>query len=927
MYTVDRTDQPHPCGPPQWWPAALAVGVLLTASQALAVAGVSPWLLNPAASMITAVVLVGAVIRRRPLRPGVWGWIAVFMGATAFGDQWAAAYTWLWHHPTPAVGGFDPFYLGGLAALLLALLTILRSVRDRRDLDGLLDMATVAVVGAFLAWEVIVSPTTVEHLSGLDRAVLTAYPVIDVALLALLVRLLVSRVASTSAVLLMIGLAWWVVADSYYLVCSGLAASGAWTVVVPHSAWVAGEVCFALAALHPTMRALGVHAPRPAPRLRPRRLVLAMAAFAVPIATDAAYGLAGRELNPGVVFLATAALGVLVIARSIELLQCRDRAEQQLQQREAYFHALAMNSADATVVLDADAGVIAVVGDVSALGRGGGVPAGTPFWAGIHEDDRDEVRAALAKAALVPDRAFPVEVRACLPDQSDVWIAARITNLTGHPEVRGYVVNIQDVTRRKLAEREVRHLALHDGLTELPNRTLFRDRLEQALRRSTRSGASVAVLFIDLDGFKNVNDSLGHDAGDWLLRVVARRFRESVRTADTVARFGGDEFAVLVEHNGPVDVQAAGVAERILQSLEDPVDLGSGRVAIRASIGIAIGTVGSDAGSLLRDADIAMYHAKASGKARAVRYEPRMQALVDERLRIESDLFAALEHGELSVAYQPVVELETGALTGFEALVRWHHPELGVIAPERFIPIAEDNGLIVPIDAFVLETACRAAAEWQARYVSETPLTMAINVSGRELACPDFVSPRRPHDRRDRCRPDEHRVRDHRNRAHRRCRRHRREARSTASPRSEGRRRRFRYGLLVAVVPPAVPGGHSQGRPIVREHDRRARTAPCHRPRAPRPRCRVAPRDHCRGRRDGAPARPAPRRALPPGPGIPVRQSARRARGRALHREPRAHRRTSGLTGRGRGRLDHDTLLAPRDDILASTRTWLPQFA
>ena len=365
--------------------------------------------------------------------------------------------------------------------------------------------------------------------------------------------------------------------------------------------------------------------------------------------------------------------------------------------------------------------------------------AGVSPWDVVHPDDREQVRAAFEKVMLRPGHVVQTECRALHANGSWIWLSARIVSLCDRPEVGGIVVNLHDVTGRKAAEEELKHQAFHDSLTGLPNRALFRDRLEHALQRAGRSAASVAVLFIDLDAFKNINDSLGHDSGDELLRTVAQRFADTIRGGDTVARLGGDEFGVLVEEHGHADDEAVTIAERILQSLSDPMDIAGTRLTVRASIGIASGTIGADASSLLRGADIAMYQAKTSGKGRYVRYEPDMQTAVVERLQLESELFGALDRGELHLFYQPVVELHTGDVSGFEALIRWQHPTLGDIEPARFIPIAEDNGLIVPIGQWVLETACRTAAGWSTRYRTAKPLTMAVNLSGRELASSDLV--------------------------------------------------------------------------------------------------------------------------------------------------------------------------------------------
>jgi diguanylate cyclase (GGDEF)-like protein len=286
-------------------------------------------------------------------------------------------------------------------------------------------------------------------------------------------------------------------------------------------------------------------------------------------------------------------------------------------------------------------------------------------------------------------------------------------------------------------EEQLRHQAFHDVLTGLANRSLFRDRLDHALARASRGGRPTAVLYLDLDDFKSVNDRLGHAEGDRLLVAVGERLRASTRDGDTVARLGGDEFAMIVEETDPVE--AAQAAGRIIEEISRPFDLGERQVAARASIGIAIRMAdGGDADELLRRADIAMYAAKARGGNCHVTYEPQLYDATVERMELKADLRLALERGELYVAYQPVVELETGAITGSEALMRWQHPERGNIPPADFIPLAEESAAILDLGRWILETACRQTRAWQEE-TGRTGFTVSVNVSGRQMADPNLV--------------------------------------------------------------------------------------------------------------------------------------------------------------------------------------------
>jgi diguanylate cyclase (GGDEF)-like protein len=281
------------------------------------------------------------------------------------------------------------------------------------------------------------------------------------------------------------------------------------------------------------------------------------------------------------------------------------------------------------------------------------------------------------------------------------------------------------------------HQALHDALTGLPNRALFTDRIQHALIQGRRRGTSCGVIFLDLDRFKTVNDSLGHAAGDELLVSVARRIDESLRSADTAARLGGDEFAVLLEDlSGPEEAML--VAERISETLHAPVSVQGREVFVSASVGIAVGRVSAQ--ELLRQADVAMYRAKAEGKGRYRVFEESMQDEVVERLELEGELLRAIDRDEIAVHYQPVIALDGHTLAGFEALARWTHPTRGVVSPPHFIPLAEDNGSIVTLGRQILRTACRQAARWLQEFPTAEPRIMSVNLSGRQLEDPNIVS-------------------------------------------------------------------------------------------------------------------------------------------------------------------------------------------
>jgi diguanylate cyclase (GGDEF)-like protein len=299
----------------------------------------------------------------------------------------------------------------------------------------------------------------------------------------------------------------------------------------------------------------------------------------------------------------------------------------------------------------------------------------------------------------------------------------------------------EDITQRKLAEEQLLHDAFHDALTDLPNRALFMDRLRRAILRTKRQeNYRFAVLFLDLDGFKVVNDSLGHASGDQLLIAIGRRLEQGMRRGDTLTRLGGDEFAILADDISDVQ-DAAHLADRVRNELKAPFNLGGHEVFATASIGIALGTKDRQCPEdLLRDADTAMYHAKAQGKERHVVFDQAMHTSVVERLRLETDLRRALERREFQVHYQPICVLATGQIAGFEALLRWEHQERGWISPSSFVPLAEETGLILPIGLWVLRAACQQLHEWQSSGPEHRALLMSVNLSSKQLMDPNIVA-------------------------------------------------------------------------------------------------------------------------------------------------------------------------------------------
>ena len=358
----------------------------------------------------------------------------------------------------------------------------------------------------------------------------------------------------------------------------------------------------------------------------------------------------------------------------------------------------------------------------------------------LHPEDADRVISAEADCARSGE-ALVQEYRISRSDGRVIWIRDEMTVVRGadgsHDPL--FFGAFMDVTERKRMEAELERLALYDSLTGLPNRALFNDRLDQALAHRGRSQA-IAVYFLDVDRFKRINDSLGHAAGDEVLREVAARVERMLRPEDTVARFGGDEFTVLCESIGGV-LEAVGVADRLQREIAQPLRAGGAELRLSASIGIALAEPGDEADSshLVEDADAAMYRAKERGGARTELFDVAMRERAVDAISIEQELSRGLERGELRLYYQPLVSLPTGEMVGAEALIRWEHPERGLLTPDKFLPIAEESGLIVQVGAWAVGEACRRLRDWDRRNGGPSDFSLAVNLSARELTHPDVV--------------------------------------------------------------------------------------------------------------------------------------------------------------------------------------------
>jgi diguanylate cyclase (GGDEF)-like protein/PAS domain S-box-containing protein len=401
---------------------------------------------------------------------------------------------------------------------------------------------------------------------------------------------------------------------------------------------------------------------------------------------------------------------------------------------EARFQTLVQNASDIILIARPDTTITYQTPSAQTiLGYEPGSLEGERFTTLLHPDD---VEQALAVYTAVAFRAgTPVTAQWRVQHRSGSWCHVEVVanNLLSDPTVEGIVLTMRDVSERKSLEEELKHQAFHDALSGLANRALFTDRLEHASARAARSRTSLAVLFLDLDDFKLVNDSLGHAAGDEMLVEVAERLIRSLRVGDTAARFGGDEFAVLLEETSGPD-EACRLAERIIEELRAPMKIADREIQIRASVGIALSAAGAEApGDLLQAADVAMYAAKGRGKGRYEVYHPALQVAITERLEWSAELQRAVDNREFVVYYQPIVSLDGDKTVGVEALVRWRHPERGLLLPAEFISLAEETGLIIPLGRWVLREACQQARQWQLSHPLASRLRLSVNISARHF--------------------------------------------------------------------------------------------------------------------------------------------------------------------------------------------------
>jgi diguanylate cyclase (GGDEF)-like protein/PAS domain S-box-containing protein len=667
-----------------------------------------------------------------------------FLGVLA-GNICQFVYVHAWHRdPNDAWVGFP--YLVLYPCWLIALLALPRARRVQSEQRKFLyDAATILLGLGIAVWYLVVRPTALaDTQSFLGRFFDVAYPTGDAAVALGLITVILRRPPGrrrTPFILLLLGITVYLASDlASQLVLQSVGYGGIhWTDMTFMAAYLLLAWSCQGYAWNPPPSAARERPSLGGARVQPFTLLPYLAVvLCYALLIDEAIKRPGEQwayLAEGCVVLT-----VLVVLRQIAAVRENARlvSETAARENEARFRALVQHSTDLIAIADID-GVLRYVSP-SITKLFGFLPSemeGNPLMALLHPDDAVHASAAFTTATDPGSVTAPAEWRIQHRDGRWLVIEAVGTNLLHDPTVRGIVVNARDVSDRKALEAQLTHQAFHDPLTGLANRALFFDRVTHALERGHRSDDGLAVLFLDLDNFKTVNDSLGHAAGDRLLVAVAVRLGVCVRAADTVARLGGDEFAVLIED--AVGDLASLAAERITAALREPFGLEGKEVFVTASLGIAVAEPGTTASELLRNADMAMYTAKGLGKGRAERFETRMHREALDRLELEADLRRALERDEMILLYQPIVSLDSGAVIGMEALVRWKHLDRGLMYPAQFIPLAEETGLIVSLGEWILREACRQAKAWDAKFQPASPLSITVNISGQQLQHPDVV--------------------------------------------------------------------------------------------------------------------------------------------------------------------------------------------
>jgi diguanylate cyclase (GGDEF)-like protein/PAS domain S-box-containing protein len=684
--------------------------------------------------------------RHRALSPRVrraWLFVGLAMAADGVGNI-----VWLMYENvfglSPETSWADAAYLCYYPLMLVGLLTFPKARRTRGELAKFwLDAGTVMLAGGIVIWHIIFAPALrADHAGTLEALLSIAYPVGDLALLygsaAVLLRMSSSVSRGPVRMLALAGVLFFLgdVVYGYQVLQDNSYTSGTWVDI----GWQAPGLLWLLGAQFQRWRA--TTAPdEPAQVDEPPRGVSALPYAAIAVGYVLLFVVARPywSVQLGSVMIAVVILTSVVVARQIAAAWENTRLVAERAQREARFRSLVQHSSDVITVVD-DLGVVRFMSPAvqQVLGWAPESAVGRKLADLVHEDDAAAVRKLFADIGTQTGATATAFFRVRHAQGDWRHIETIGTGRLDDPTVRGIVLNTRDVSERTLLEAELTHQAYHDPLTGLVNRGRFRSLVEDALARAGSERSSVAVLYLDLDGFKNVNDSFGHSDGDQMLVDSGIRLRNATRGGDTVARLGGDEFALLLE-NVRNDSDAIIIADRVMNAMRRPFKLRGGEIVAGASIGIARGDATATADDLLRNADDAMYVGKRGQKGQYMVFRPEMYAAVRDRLTLEAELRRDIDRGNLTLAFQPIIDIETERVAGVEALVRWPHEERGLLPPNDFIPLAESTGLIVPLGRWVLREACRLGASWRMMLPTGSSFTVAVNISGHQLSNPELT--------------------------------------------------------------------------------------------------------------------------------------------------------------------------------------------
>ncbi|HEY3758803.1 MAG TPA: EAL domain-containing protein [Solirubrobacteraceae bacterium] len=748
---------------PQLWQGYLAFGAIGAFLYML----VPPLKGNPAffntLGLTSWIAVIVGIRRNKPKYALPWWLFAFGFFLYWLGDVYTYSYPRYILHgevPFPSIG--DAIYLTVYPAQMLGLLLLVRRRNPQRNRNTLIDAAILTLGLSLLSWVLQIAPYLHDgSLELLPKLVSVAYPLGDIILLAAAIRLVLdagrrrpSFYFLSASILALLS------TDFVYGV---MTLEGAFHhQLLLDLGWFSYQLLWGTAALHPSMVDLDEPVRSREAKLTTLRLTLLTGASLIaPICILLKESRRG-DLDLIVIICASMVLFGFVVMRMVGLVRQQEQsasrerafaeekarlnAEIQRRSSEERFASLVQHSSDLITVVGADATITYQSPSCEhVLGYPPDELVGTRFDRIVAKEDASRLLQLLADGSRYARRDGQViECTLRHRDGSVRQFEILHTNLLDDKHVRGIVLNARDISERKVFEEQLAHQAFHDPVTNLPNRALFVERVRHAIGRARREERELGVIFLDIDDFKTINDSLGHGAGDAALIDVAKRLSASVRTSDTAARFGGDEFVVLLEDLDSTQT-AVDVAERVLEDLRRPLMVAGKELVVRGSIGISIleGTSGAGADELIRDADAAMYIAKRDGKGGYRLFEPEMHAGVLARLELRADLQRALENGQFELHYQPIVRLADGCVAGMEALLRWHHPERGLVVPGDFIPFAEETGLIVPIGRWVLREACRQAVAVQRLWAengADGSLYMCVNLSVKQLQHSDVIS-------------------------------------------------------------------------------------------------------------------------------------------------------------------------------------------